>query len=241
MYRLLEIGEVIESGDEWWDEGEWRVNNVVGLLYVVDIPLRRLVNPAVTPAAESVKPDPVVSVGDRVTVLSGPWAGCIGVVTGFETQVSLPGYGNIPAMMDSVPVVEMDYVRVGGQRLSVKAGSLEKLPPVVPEALFRDLAIGEVIRETDEYLSLDFNTWESGKDTPKGIGQPIECWHVRHRRPVRIQSPGWRYLDAGETVQAGDEVWCYSFRHWERLTVLYDSPVNNDRIFRRKLPANVGG
>lgn len=238
MYRLLEIGEVIESGDEWWDEGEWRVNNVVGLTYVVDIPLRRLVKPAVTAKAASSVPDPVVSVGDRVKVLSGPWAGCIGVVTGFETQVSLPGYGNIPAMMDSVPVVEMDYVRVGGQRLSVKAGSLEKLPPVVPEALFRDLAIGETIRQGDEFLNSVTKKWQV-RSVDAFV--PLSGHHVRHRRPVRVQSPGWRYLDAGETVLAGDEVWCHSFRHWERLTVLYDSKVNNDRIFRRKLPANVGG
>ena len=105
MYRLLEIGEVIESGDEWYDEGEWRANNVVGMTYCVDIPLRRLVKPAVTAKAASSVPDPVVSVGDRVTVLSGPWAGCTGVVTGFETQVSLSGYGKMTALRDSVPVV----------------------------------------------------------------------------------------------------------------------------------------
>ena len=237
MYRLLEIGEVIESGDEWWDEGEWRANNVVGLTYVVDIPLRRLVKPAVTPAASSV-PAPVVSIGDRVKVLSGPWAGCTGVVTGFETQVSLSGYGKMTALRDSVPVIELDHVRVGGQRLSVKAGSLEKLPPVVPEVLYRDLAHGEVIRKGDEFLNSITKKWQvRSVDT----FVPLSGHHVRHRRPVRIQSDGWRYLDAGETVQAGDEVWCHSFRHWECLTVLYDSPVNNDRIFRRKLPANVGG
>ena len=237
MYRLLEIGEVIESGDEWWDEGEWRVNNVVGLTYVVDIPLRRLVKPAVTPAASSV-PAPVVSVGDRVKVLSGPWAGCTGVVTGFETQVSLSGYGKMTALRDSVPVVELDHVRVGGQRLTVKAGSLEKLPPVVPEVPYRDLAIGETIRQGDEFLNSVTKKWQVRS---VGSSVPLSGYHVRHYRPVRVQSPGWRYLDAGETVQAGDEVWCHSFRHWERLTVLYDSPVNNDRIFRRKLPANVGG
>lgn len=241
MYRLLEVGEVIESGDEWWDEGEWRANNVVGLTYCVDIPLRRLVKPAVTPAASSV-PDPVVSVGDRVKVLSGPWAGCTGVVTGFETEVSLSGYGKMTALRDSVPVVEMDYVRVGGQRLTVQESKVEKLPPVapvVPAVSYRDLAIGETIRQGDEFWTFGYGPWVSAGLAE--IGNTVAKYNARHRRPVRIQSAGWRYLDAGETVQAGDEVWCYSFRHWERLTVLYDSKVNNEKLFRRKLPANVGG
>lgn len=239
MYRLLEIGEVIETGDEWYDEGAWRVNNVVGQTYVVDIPLRRLVTPAVTAkAAESVKSDPVVNVGDRVTVLTGPWAGCTGVVTGFEVQVSML-QTSMRVWRDSVPVVELDHVRVGGQRLTVKAGSLEKLPPVVPEVLYRDLAIGETIRQGDEFWTFGYGPWADAGHAE--IGKTVNKFNSRHRRPVRIQSPGWRYLDAGETVQAGDEVWCHSFRHWERCGVLCDSPVNNEKLFRRKLPANVGG
>lgn len=230
MYRLLEIGEVIESGDEWWDEGEWRANNVVGLTYVVDIPLRRLIKPAVTPAAESVKPVQVVSVGDRVKVLTGPWAGCTGVVTlldkwnQWNTDVS----------------VMLDNVHVGGCRLGLVSpvSQVEPLPPVVPEVLFRDLAIGEAIRQGDEFLNSVTKKWQV-RSVDSSV--PLSGYHVRHYRPVRVQSPGWRYLDAGETVQAGDEVWCHSFRHWECLTVLYDSQVNNDRLFRRKLPANVGG
>ena len=228
MYRLLEIGEVIESGDEWYDEGAWRANNVVGLLYVVDIPLRRLVKPAVTPAASSV-PAPVVSVGDRVTVLSGPWAGCTGVVTlldkwnQWNTDVS----------------VMLDNVHVGGCRLGLVSpvSQVEKLPPVVPEVLFRDLAIGEAIRQGDEFLNSVTKKWQvRSVDT----SVPLSDHHVRHCRPVRIQSPGWRYLDAGETVQAGDETFCENVGFWP-LSIVNGSQVNNEKLFRRKLPANVGG
>lgn len=226
MYRLLEIGEVIESGDEWYEEGVWRSNNVVGLTYVVDIPLRRLVKPAVTPAAESVKPAPVVSVGDRVTVLSGPWAGCTGVVTGFD-------YPERHTVM-------LDHVRVGGQRLIVisLAKDLEKLPPVVPEVLYRDLVIGEVIRKGDEFLNSVTKKWQVRtveSCIPMNLGH-----HVRHRRPVRLQSPGWRYLDAGETVQAGDET-PVEMLGWRRLPITNGMTVGNEKLFRRKLPANVGG
>lgn len=241
MYRLLEVGEVIESGDEWWDSGEWRANNVVGLTYCVDIPLRRLVKPAVTPAASSV-PDQVVSVGDRVAVLSGPWAGCTGVVTGFETEVSLSGYGRMTALRDSVPVVELDHVYVGGQRLNVKAGSIEKLPPVVSEVLHRDLAIGEVIRQGDEFWEFGYGPWTVAG--PNEIGGTINTFKARHRRPVRIQSAGWRYLDAGETIAQGDQ-WVQNGHAWGVASAVGEkaepiTETGNVKI-RRKLPANQGG
>lgn len=230
MYRLLEIGEVIESGDEWYDEGAWRANNVVGLLYVVDIPLRRLVKPAVTPAAESVKPVQVVSVGDRVKVLTGPWAGCTGVVTlldkwnQWNTDVS----------------VMLDNVHVGGCRLGLVSpvSQVEPLPPVVPEVLFRDLVIGEVIRQGDEFWAFGYGPWASVG--PAEIGGTINTFKARHRRPVRVQSPGWRYLDAGETVQAGDET-PVEILGWRRLPITNGMTVGNEKLFRRKLPANVGG
>ena len=249
MYRLLEIGEVIESGDEWYDaSGEWRPNNVVGLTYVVDIPLRRLVKPAVTPAAEPVKSDPVVSAGDRVTVLSGPWAGCTGVVTGFETQVSL-SQTSMRAMRDSVPVVRLDHVHVGGSRLVVKSGSLEKLAPVVPEVLFRDLSHGETIRQGDEIRLRGNTEWEpAGLAIGSKIGSNMNDGNLYlFRRPVRIQSPGWRYLDAGETVRAGDEIKARRETGWQlaSLTVgkLLDenSGIGSYYAFRRKLPTISGG
>ncbi len=242
MYRLLEVGELTQSDDEYWQEGRWHTWGPYhgGNPLVLDVPVRRLIKPAVTPAATT--PDPVVSVGDRVTVLSGPWAGCTGVVTGFETQVSL-SQTSMRAMRDSVPVVRLDHVHVGGSRLVVKTGSLEKLAPVVPEVLFRDLSHGETIRHGDEIRLRGNTEWEpAGLAIGSKIGSNMNDGNLYlFRRPVRIQSPGWRYLDAGETVRAGDEVWCQVFSHWERLTVLYDSKVNNEKLFRRKLPTISGG
>jgi len=283
VYRLLELGEVIEEGDEWYEEGAWQANNVFGLKYMIDTPLRRLIKPDVTPAAPSVpdpgegyrlladheiidrhdevnagcgwiqvasslystpgksrndyyefkgvqwrrripQPDPVVSVGDRVTVLSGTWAGCTGVVTGFD----YPQGGT----------VKLDHVHVGGTQLTV-VSQVEKLPPVVPEVVYRNLAIGEVIRKGDEFLS-GFDCWlpvvSIGAKWNYPDFQPM-------RRPVRVQSPGWRYLDAGETVQAGDEH--RFFGPWElcgssvgKVTTEADGRTGQ---IRRKLPANVGG
>jgi hypothetical protein len=238
----LEVGELTQSDDEYWQEGRWHTWGPYhgGNPLVLDVPVRRLIKPAVTPAATT--PDPVVSVGDRVTVLSGPWAGCTGVVTGFETQVSL-SQTSMRAMRDSVPVVRLDHVHVGGSRLVVKTGSLEKLAPVVPEVLFRDLSHGETIRHGDEIRLRGNTEWEpAGLAIGSKIGSNMNDGNLYlFRRPVRIQSPGWRYLDAGETVRAGDEVWCQVFSHWERLTVLYDSKVNNEKLFRRKLPTISGG
>jgi hypothetical protein len=238
----LEVGELTQSDDEYWQEGRWHTWGPYhgGNPLVLDVPVRRLIKPAVTPAATT--PDPVVSVGDRVTVLSGPWAGCTGVVTGFEVQVSLSGYGKMTALRDSVPVVRLDHVHVGGSQLSV-VSPVEKLPPVVPEVLFRDLSHGETIHQGDEIRIRGNTEWEpAGLAIGSRIGSNMNDGNLYlFRRPVRIQSPGWRYLDAGETVRAGDEVWCQVFSHWERLTVLYDSKVNNEKLFRRKLPTISGG
>lgn len=231
MYRLLEVGEVIEKGDEYYGlEDKWLgfPPSCVGMKTVPhDAPIRRLIKPAVTPAASSV-PDPVVSVGDRVKVLSGPWAGCTGVVRSLDYPQGR--------------TVVMDNVFVGGDRLIVivQGKDLERLPPVVTEVLFRDLAIGEVIRQGDEVES-DVMGWRPSCR----IGQTQERFHFPARRPVRLQSPGWRYLDAGETVQAGDETE-YSFApFWRdaRLTMSFGYPVleGHDKYFRRKLPANQGG
>jgi len=237
VYRLIEIGELTQSDDEYWQEGRWHTWGPYhgGNPLVLDIPVRRLVKPA----DEPVKPAPVVSVGDRVKVLTGPWAGCTGVVTGFEVQVSLSGYGKMTALKDSVPVVLLDHVHVGGSQLSV-VSPVEKLPPVVPEVLYRDLSHGETTRLSDEMLHPYSHVWHPCH----GI------WTVdsiRVRRPVRLQSPGWRYLDAGETVQAGDETafvlgvpWRDAADHFNLPYVVRDENIPSVN-FRRKLPTNSGG
>lgn len=289
MYRLLEVGEVIENGDEWWDclDNEWRqYEKFVGQNLRVGSPSRRLVKPAVPPAASIVpdpgegwrllkegekierddqfwhdrgkewligsaiwigdpfndtfqpmrrripQPAPVVSVGDRVKVLSGPWAGCTGVVI-----------GSLPMNLK----IKMDNVFVGGNNLTMivgKTSSVEPLPPVVPEVLYRDLSHGEMVRVGDQYWLYGMGPWETVKAGSSLIGDTLKPFNARHRRPVRIQSPGWRYLDAGETVQAGDEA-SYSGtpNPWRPCSWCLNKPVSvsHDKYFRRKLPANVGG
>jgi hypothetical protein len=240
VYRLLEIGELTQCDDEYWQEGRWHTWGPYhgGNPLVLDVPVRRLIKPAVTPAATT--PDPVVSVGDRVTVLSGPWAGCTGVVTGFETQVSL-SQTSMRAMRDSVPVVRLDHVHVGGSRLVVKTGSLEKLAPVVPEVLFRDLSHGETIRQGDQFWTFGVGPWAAAG--PAEIGGTINVVKARHRRPARLQSPGWRYLDAGETVQAGDEVSYGNGAWWGSCPDKAGKTVQDFAAdcFRRKLPTISGG
>lgn len=295
MYRLLEVGEVIENGDEWFDDsGVWEPSRNVGEVLYSLWPMRRLVKPAVTPAASSVpdpgegwrllkegekierddqfwhdrgkewligstiwigdpfddtfqpmrrripQPAPVVSVGDRVKVLSGPWAGCTGVVLSWSVEITITG-GEMKARTDSQPIVRLDHVWVGGQRLglTLKTSDVEKLPPVVPEVMFRDLSHGETVKAGDQFWKFGYGPWTDAG--PKEIGDTITTYKARHRRAVRVQSPGWRYLDAGETIQAGDEI---NMGDWQkvRVTLLgYKVESFETKEIRRKLPANVGG
>lgn len=301
MYRLLEVGEVIENGDEYWSCFAWRAterNEIGDKIGSHHTPHRRLVKPAVTPAALPdpgegyrlidkavdkpepgdefwndvrkvwetrcfgvrdtsrftsrdiyrrklpAQPAPVVSVGDRVKVMSGPWAGCTGVVIALDAYVLLSDYGKMTAKYDSTPVIELDNVRVGGHKLILNKVTVEKLPPVVPEVLYRDLSHGETIRKGDEIQMTKQGKWEPVRSS---VGTKVGDNHSDgrlyfFRRPVRLQSPGWRYLDAGETVQAGDEAFCENVGpgFWP-LPILNGSLVNNEKLFRRKLPANQGG
>jgi len=68
------------------------------------------------------------------------------------------------------------------------------------------------------------------------------------RRPVRLQSPGWRYLDAGETVRPGDEaafntepIWRPALEHFFAGYAIRGLDKEHSETFRRKLPANQGG
>lgn len=242
MYRLLEVGEVIEKGDEYYGiEDKWLgfPPSCVGMKTVPhDAPIRRLV----TTAASSV-PDPVVSVGDRVNVLSGPWAGCTGVVV--EDWGKPKPDGKFEVLSYSV---RFDFVFVGGPQLEtiIWGTDLERLPPVVPEVLYRDLSHGETIRIEDEYLFC--GSWLAGSTEPRHVGRKLEKWHVRHRRPVRLQSPGWRYLDAGETVQDGDEagfhtepIWRHALEYFSAGYAVRGLDKEHSETFRRKLPTNQGG
>jgi len=235
VYRLLEVGEVIEKGDEIWSDKKGWFSAELSIGENVPTwaaPMRRLVNPAVTPAAS------VVNVGDRVKVLSGPWAGCTGVVI-----------GSLPMNLK----IKMDNVFVGGNNLTMivgKTSSVELLPPVVPEVLYRDLSHGETIRKGDEIQMTKQGKWEpvsSSSGTKVGDNHSDGRLYF-FRRPIRLQSPGWRYLDAGETVQAGDEaafnaepIWRPALEHFFAGYAIRGLDKEHSETFRRKLPANQGG
>ena len=195
MWRLLEKGEVTRHDDEYWSADRWRVWGEYhgGNPLVMDVPVRRW-------AGEKKAVEPV-RVGDRVEVVSGTWAKSCGVVLGI-----------LPMNLK----IKLDNVFVGGSPLVFIVGkdsvrSAQKCAPksvqVDPE--WRLLAIGEVIREGDEWITPFENRWRECR-TSVGYGvethrKSTSCKTFQARRRVRIESPGWRYLDAGETVQAGDE------------------------------------
>ena len=284
MYRLLEVGEVIESGDEYFDVREWKpFRHLVGLpIMGSTLPSRRLVTPAASSVPDPgegwrlLKPDelvqqgdqyysksigwiesdnwrtngkqgtnpafvlgyrrrvpPVVSVGDRVKVLTGPWAGCTGYVRYARKYLAMP---------DDLSVM-LDNVFVGGEKLTVVVltASVEKLPPVVPEVLYRDLSHGETVKAGDQFWQYGYGPWVDAG--PEEIGNTIGGFKARHRRPVRLQSLGWRYLDAGETVQAGDETRYTHAPHWRNCCgrAGWCIPEGHETYFRRKLPTISGG
>ena len=74
--------------------------------------------------------------------------------------------------------------------------------------LWRELEVGETICEGDQYWKHGFGPWQSTTLNTYRPGK-IEKFHAKHRRRVRVESPGWRYLDEGETVVFGDEFRCF--------------------------------
>lgn len=217
MWRLLEVGEVIEKGDESYRETRWDdIGHCLGWRVTASFcPIRRKIEP--------------VSVGDRVEVVSGTWSKSCGVVVGI-----------LPMNLK----ITLENVFVGGSMLTLIVGkssvtALKSAPKasvqVDPE--WRLLEIGEVIREGDEYCN---GYWKWRFCIDYMIDQTIGKFHCSLRRRVRIESPGWRYLDAGETVQAGDEIAMRGSMAWESANLSTGSKVGstpNDKaiyFFRRK-------
>jgi len=175
---------------------------------------------------------PVVNPGNRVTVKSGTWSGCTGRVT------HLFGWheGN---------AIELDNVFVGGNRLTIME-TLDNVTvivePVAVDPDWRLLELGETIQKGDEWITAVETRWHECRTS---VGETVEshrrnvwCKTFQARRRVRIESPGWRWVDAGETLlatdepsywslpqfrgQCGDDYWCIG------------SPATGDKYYRRK-------
>lgn len=92
-YRLLNVGETIQAGDEVHICGDrWsRFSS-----FVIDQPLKS------TPARRKVEPVPVAfAMGDAVRLKSGAWSGCTGRVVGL---CSVHGETSVAVRMDTVSV-----------------------------------------------------------------------------------------------------------------------------------------
>ena len=212
MWRLLEVGEVIENGDSIWADGDWQS-------FCVNAGQRKWVtNPVRRWAGEKL----AVSVGDRVEVISGTWAKSCGVV------LHVPFRGMLG--------IKLDNVFAGGKPLTIRVSpsdvaALKSAPKadvqVDPE--WRILETGEVIREGDEIY---VGEWEPCVRSIVALKLRQDD-DSRIRRRVRLQSPGWRYLDVGETVQAGDHVYVEN-AGFVSLPILNWSKVSNERYVRRK-------
>jgi hypothetical protein len=219
MWRLLEVGEVIENGDEIWADADWNsFSTNAGQRKYVTNPVRRW-------AGEKKPAEPAVSVGDRVEVISGTWAKSCGTVLGI-----------LPMNLK----IKLDNVFVGGKPLTIRVSpsdvaALKSAPKasVHSDPEWRMLEIGEVIREGDECSSR--RGWEKCSiglhDLTMNEHDVRGKFYVRRR--VRLQLPGWRYLDAGETVQAGDHVYVEN-AGFVSLPILNRSKVGNEKLFRRK-------
>jgi hypothetical protein len=238
-WRLLVFGEKIEKGDQIY-VGEWEtvVDALVGSkLRDWDKSLiRRKVHPAVEP----------VRVGDRVEVVSGTWAKSCGIVVDKWGKVDSTGYPFV--WHETLIDVRLDNVFVGGSPLTIRVSPSEvvaqKSAPkasvqVDPE--WRMLEIGEIVKESDQFnYGCTFPQWEQQMNSN---GHPVKLSAARRfRRRVRIESPGWRYLDAGETVRAGDETAYWTEPLWRpvfvdlKYMVSEKQPVSDKstKNFRRK-------
>lgn len=229
-YRLIDKAvDKPQPGDEYWcgSRGTWETR-ACGRYDTTPFGRRDTYRRRIEPARREVK------AGDRVRVLSGPWAGCTGVVLHVQESKavkSLPQYD-----------VQLDNVFVAGYplRLFFQFTDIQPLPVEPCAVVWRELEIGEVIRKGDEIY---VGKWETVAPALNGAKL---CAGDRSqiRRLCRIQSPGWRYLDAGETIRKGDE-WVQNGHSWGVATAVGDkaepiTETGNVKI-RRKLPDCQGG
>jgi hypothetical protein len=80
--------------------------------------------------------------------------------------------------------------------------------PVLADPEWRSLAVGEYFREGDEISFYHEKRWSAVRHCGKskvGDNKADGTLYVFRRR-VRLQSPGWRYLDEGEVIADGDEI-----------------------------------
>ena len=111
-WRLLEVGERIESGDEWYDTGHakrWKPYSLaIGqIVSVWEVPARRRgPSSGADFSAGKDRPEKLVKLGDHVGINCGTWFGCTGRVTFvFNTSERC--------------CVELDNVYAGGNRLVI--------------------------------------------------------------------------------------------------------------------------
>jgi hypothetical protein len=82
-WRLLEVGERIESGDEYWQFNQWKLWPIGSLPTVksVEDPVRRRVPiSGAEISAGKDRPENLVKLGDHVGINCGTWFGCTGRV-----------------------------------------------------------------------------------------------------------------------------------------------------------------
>jgi len=234
MWRLLEVGEKRERGDEIFSmssgDGWFECSNLaIGSTVRKDhAPCRRRVpDQGADSCAFDNRPEKLVKLGDRVTVKSGTWSGCTGRVFAIDQKRGMPTRVGLT----------LDNVFAGGHALTLweSADNVAVLvEPVAVDPEWRLLEIGEVIREGDEH---DLNS-QWGRVTG-AIGSKKMVGHLPIRRRVRIESPGWRYMDAGEVVQAGDEIKMTS-GSWDKVSHSAGGKVGDNQgdgriyFFRRK-------
>jgi hypothetical protein len=128
-WRLLEVGERIESGDEYyshWNGGKWFAydEHVAGSTIRNDSPVRRRVpSSGAEISAGKDRPENLVKLGDHVGINCGTWFGCTGRV--------------VSASWSDRRNIMLDNVFVGGNRMVITEplGNVTVLVEPVAETL----------------------------------------------------------------------------------------------------------
>jgi hypothetical protein len=105
----------------------------------------------------------------------------------------------------------------------------------ISQQQYRILQDHEIIQVGDEYKSRDYSwltcMYSIGSTPKEKIDNEII---FSFRRPLPIM-PGYRYLEASDVIQEGDECWCSSCEAWETTVAAGDTPKMYNRAYRRKL------